>query len=50
MTIIETQKAPKGTEPKVRIYNIEGPREETIIDFWQWLKDTGVIQDFEAKR
>lgn len=50
MTIIETQKAAnRGTEAKVRIYNIEGPKEETIIGFWQWLKDQGVIEGFEAR-
>ena len=50
MTIIETQKAAnRGTEAKVRIYNIEGPQEETIIGFWQWLKNQGVIEGFEAR-
>lgn len=51
MTIIETQKAAsKGAQGKVRIYNIEGPREETIIGFWQWLKDQGVIERFEISK
>jgi hypothetical protein len=50
MTIIETQKAAnRGAEAKVRIYNIEGPQEETIIGFWQWLKNQGVIEGFEAR-
>ena len=50
MTIIETQKAAnRGTEAKVRIYNIEGPKDETIIGFWQWLKNQGVIEGFEAR-
>jgi hypothetical protein len=50
MTIIETQKAEsKGAQGKVRIYNIEGPQEETIIGFWQWLKNQGVIEGFEAR-
>ena len=51
MTIIETQKAgSKGAQGKVRIYNIEGPKEETIIGFWQWLKDQGVIERFEVSK
>jgi hypothetical protein len=48
MTIIETQtKATSTTPAKVRVYQIEGPQEATVWDFWQWLKDTRVIEDFE---
>ena len=48
MTITETQN-PKGNnkEGKVRVYNIAGPSQETVTDFWQWLKSQGVIKDFE---
>ena len=47
MTIIETQNPiGKNTEGTTREYHIEGPSPETVISFWRWLVDRGVIQSF----
>ena len=30
-----------------RVYNISGPKKETVESFWNWLKANGVIDSFE---
>ena len=31
-----------------RVYNITGPKKETIESFWNWLKTNKVIESFET--
>lgn len=50
MTIIETQN-PIGNEKegKVRVYEINGPQDETITSFWDYLKANRIIQDYRVQ-
>lgn len=30
-----------------RVYNITGPKRETVESFWEWLKAQGTIESYE---
>lgn len=40
-TVIETQH-----DGKTRFYNIDGPQFTTVLKFWNWLEETGVIDSY----
>lgn len=31
---------------KTRTYDIEGPQFTTVLNFWSWLEETGVIESY----
>ena len=42
--VIEVQ-----NEDTTRVYNLEGPRLDTVVDFWEYLVANGVIESYNAK-
>ena len=35
------------TKDTTRVYNITGPKRESVESFWEWLKAQGVIEGYE---
>jgi hypothetical protein len=45
-TIIETQLPNANGKSKKRLYVLDGPEFQTILSFWNYLVQTGVIEDY----
>ena len=46
--IIEKQNpTSKKDDGVMRRYEIEGPRSESVVSFWDWLVERGIIESFE---
>jgi hypothetical protein len=35
---------------KTRIYNIDGPKWESVVSFWDYLVERGIIEDYTLYR